>query len=206
VDGRSWDGDLPGRARAADLLGADLTARLERWAGEARVDDAARQRSRERWLRQAAEEGATLAGVLADLGERGTPVAVRTSRGRQHRGRVRTLGVDFVALTTVAVGDVLVALPAVASVRTRPGDAPATGDRGDRAAGRDLRLADVLAGLAADRERALVVSLDGGDAVAGELRAMGRDVLVVRVEGEAPSVAYLPLSAVGEVVLGPRPL
>ncbi|HLM64643.1 MAG TPA: hypothetical protein VK306_10130 [Acidimicrobiales bacterium] len=204
MDGRSWDGDLPGSLSAADLLGADLTARLERWVGEARVDDAARQRTRERWLRQAAEEGGTLAGVLTDLGERGTPVVVRTTGGRQHRGRVRTIGVDFVALSTAAVGDVLVALPGVASVRTRPGDVPATGDRGDRAARRDLRLADVLAGLAAERERALVVTLDGGDAVAGELRAMGRDVLVVRVDGDAPSTAYLPLSGVGEVVLGPR--
>ena len=74
----------------AGLLGpgGDLSARLERWAAEARVDDAARQRTRERWLLQQAEEGGRMAGVLCDLGERGTAVAVRTRAGRQHRGRV----------------------------------------------------------------------------------------------------------------------
>ncbi|MGH9005512.1 MAG: hypothetical protein ACRDYV_20495, partial [Acidimicrobiia bacterium] len=58
--------------------GGDLDARLQRWATEARVDEAARRRSREWWLRRQAEEGATLAGVLADLLEAGTAVTVHT--------------------------------------------------------------------------------------------------------------------------------
>ena len=208
MDGRGWDADLPD-ADAAPLFGADrrgrpahgggLTARLERWAGDARVDEAARRRSRERWLLQSAEEGGTLAGVLADLAERGVAVALRTSAGRRHGGRVRAIGADFVALDTVASGEVVVALAAISSVRTRPGHAPA----GDRPVHSDLRLAEVLAGLAAERERALVVGIDG-DAAAGTVRAVGQDVVVVRVDGDGLSVAtaYVPLAAVGEVVIG----
>ncbi|MBA2283054.1 MAG: hypothetical protein H0W25_17730, partial [Acidimicrobiia bacterium] len=56
--------------------GQDLLARLAAWAAAARVDEAAAARSRERWLRQAADEGASFTGVLLDLAERGAPVVV----------------------------------------------------------------------------------------------------------------------------------
>ena len=212
MDGRGGDADLPDLDAAPlfgtpagpggpDGHGGGLTARLERWAGDARVDEAARRRSRERWLTQSAEEGGTLLGVLADLAERGVAVALRTSGGRRHGGVVRAIGADFVALDTAASGEVAVALAAISSVRTRPGHTPPAGDRAVRS---DLRLADVLAGLAAERERALVVSRDGSDTVAGTVRAVGRDVVVVRVDGDGLSVAtaYVPLAAVGEVVIG----
>ncbi|HEY8526873.1 MAG TPA: hypothetical protein VIL48_18015 [Acidimicrobiales bacterium] len=183
----------------------DLGPELERWAAEARVDDAARQRTHERWLRQQAEEEATLVGVLCDLAERGTPVAVRTRVGRQHRGTVAAVGEDFVAVAATASGSgpgpfAYVALAAVASVRTSPGRVPPpTGDRVVRSRG---RLADVLAGLAAERERILVVTAGAGDAVAGSLRAVGRDVAVVRLDGAEAGTAYVPLEAVAEVVVG----
>jgi hypothetical protein len=202
MDGRSWDADLP-PADAADaagaLLGDRLTVLLERWAQASRVDEAARQRARERWLRQAAEEGGTLLGVLADLAERGVPITVRTGGGRRHGGPVRAIGADFVALDTAVGGEVLVALAAISSVRAQLGAVPPTGDRTVRSG---LALTDVLAGLAAERERVMVVSLDGGDAVTGTVRALGRDVVTVRVDGAAPATtAYLPLAAIGEVAL-----
>jgi hypothetical protein len=187
----------------AGLLGPgdDLSARLERWVAEARVDDAARQRTRERWLRQQAEEGGTLAGVLCDLGERGTAVAVRTRAGRQHQGRIRAVGDDFVAVSPDPdrSGPVFVALDAVSSVRVMPG--PGSAPTGDRAVRTGLRLSEVLAGLAAERERALIVALDGEDAVAGSLRSVGRDVVVVRLDGPEPATAYVPIAAVAELVL-----
>jgi hypothetical protein len=188
-------GSLPG---PGDLLGSGaLTARLERWAAEARADEAARVRTRERWLRQAAEEDATIAGVLADLGERRETVALRTRAGRAHQGSVRVVGSDFVALRT-GTGDVLLAMAAVGVVRTAPGVAPAAGDRAMLA---DLSLGEVLAGLAADRERILVVTLDGADAVAGTLRSVGADVVVLRTEGDRPVTAYVRLATIGEVSL-----
>jgi hypothetical protein len=109
-------------------VGGDLDARLHRWAAEARVDEAARRRAREWWLRRQAEEGATLAGVLADLLEAGTAVTVHTRSGRQHGGPVRALGADFVAIGA-PVGVVMVALDAVTSLRTRPGEPAVVGDR-----------------------------------------------------------------------------
>ena len=47
-----------------------LAAELSRWAAELRAQDATRSRTRERWLRQQAEEGATWTGTLLDLAER----------------------------------------------------------------------------------------------------------------------------------------
>ena len=181
------------------MLGGGFSERLERWAAEALVDDAARRRSRERWLRQQAEEETSLRGLLVDLAERGTPVAVHTRGGRRHRGIVRAVGADFVALATGAA-DVIVALAVVSSVRTRPGEVPPLGDRPVTTS---LRLVEVLAELAAERERALVTMSDGGDTVAGEVRSVGQDVVVVRTSGQPPAIAYVPLDAVGDLVLQP---
>ena len=181
---------------AAGVMGGDLAARLERWAADARVDEAARVRSRERWLRRQAEEESTVAGVLADLMEAGRPVALHTRSGRRHHGVVRALGADFVALAT-GRGTVLVALAAVASLRGQPGERSVLGDR-EVAAG--LHLADVAAGLAAERAPVLVVTADG-EAVAGVLASVGRDVALLRGTGDPPATCYVPLAAVCEVAV-----
>lgn len=195
--------------RCAAMVGGDgvirgagsgsFTARLDRWVADARVDAAALQRSRERWLRDVAEQEATLAGVLADLAERRVAVTVRTSAGRRHHGEVHVIGADFVAVQTASGSDVLVALDAVVGVRTAPTSKTALGDR---VLGTELRLADVLRELAADRERVLLVSRTGDDAVAGALRSVGQDVVVVRVDGDPPGTAYVPFRVIGEVSIG----
>jgi hypothetical protein len=213
VDDASAAGSPPRHVVPGELLGEDMAARLERWAAEARVDDAARQRVRERWLRQQAEEEASLAGVLCDLAERATPAAVRTRTGRWYHGQVRAVGEDFVAVRPGSHagsaagpaagpshgGDVIVALDAVSSVRTRPGQA-STGDRAVRTV---LRMAEVLARLAAERERVLLVCSDGDDGVAGTLRSVGRDVAVVRLDGPEPATAYVPIAAIAELIVEP---
>src|SRR5918994_1279250 len=160
---------------------------------------AARRRSRERWLRQQAGEETSLRGLLVDLAERGTPVAVNMRGGRRHRGIVRAVGTDFVALASGAA-DVIVALAVVSSVRTRPGEVPPLGDRPVTTS---LRLVEVLAELAAEREPALMTMSDGRDTVAGEVRSVGQDVVVVRTSGQSPAIAYVPLDAVGDLVLQP---
>jgi hypothetical protein len=190
--------DRPGDAAiVAGVLGEGLDARIDRWAADARVDEAARRRARERWLRHQAEEEGSLAGVLADVAERGVPVAVHVRGGRQHRGEVRAVGADFVALRSGAT-DVIIAIAAVTSVRTRPGEASTLGDRSITSS---LRLVDVLAGLAAERAALLLVMAGGDDAVAGVLGSVGRDVVGVRL-ADAPAVtAYVPIGAIVEVVL-----
>jgi hypothetical protein len=190
--------DDPGEAAAvARLLGDGLAARIDRWAADARVDEAARLRARERWLRHQAEEEASLAGVLADVAERGTSVALHVRGGRRHRGEVAALGGDFVALRS-AGGDVIVALPAVTSLRTLPGGASTIGDR---STGASHRLVDVLAGLAAERAAVSLVLADGDEAVAGVVLWVGQDVVGVRVAGGAAVTAYVPVGAIVEVVV-----
>jgi hypothetical protein len=190
--------DHPGEvAVVAGLFGEDLGARIDRWAADARVDEAARVRARERWLRHQAEEEGSLAGVLADVAERGTPVAVHVRGGRRHRGEVRALGADFVALRSAGT-DVIIAVGAVTSVRTGPGEASTIGDRSITT---PLQLVDVLVGLAAERSAVLLVMAGGDDAVAGELRSVGLDVVGVRVSDAPAVVAYVPVGAIVEVVL-----
>jgi hypothetical protein len=190
--------DDPGEAATvADLLGDGLAARIDRWAADARVDEAARLRARERWLRHQAEEEGSLAGVLADVAERGASLALHVRGGRRHRGEVAALGSDFVALRS-AGADVIVALAAVTSMRTLPGEASTIGDR---SVATSHRLVDVLAGLAAERAAVLLVLAGGDEAVAGALRSVGQDVVGMRVAGGAAVTAYVPVGAIVEVVI-----
>src|SRR5262245_42417892 len=91
------DADDP-LAPLTGLLGDGLTGRLERWAADARVEEAVRRRVRERWLSQQAQEEATLLGVLADLAERGAALSFHMRTGQGQWGRVRVIGRDFVAV------------------------------------------------------------------------------------------------------------
>jgi hypothetical protein len=174
-----------------------FTARLEQWVADARVDEAARARSRERWLREVAEQEATLTGVLADLAERRSPVTLEVG-GRRLHGTVAAIGADFVAVHLATGADVLLALRALGVVRT----APAVGDAvGDRMVATELRLADVLGELAADHDRVRLVTISG-ETVSGRLRSVGLDVVAVRTDGERHGAAYVPIAAITEVTVG----
>jgi hypothetical protein len=182
--------------RADDALGASGRS-LSAWVASLVADDAARSRARTAWLaRQAAEEG-TFAGVLVDLAERGAAVVVHLHNGRRHRGVLTVVGRDFCGLRTGGGSDVLVADRGVASVRTLPGDAVTVGDRPVRT---DLGFAETVAALADHRVRVLVVGHDADDAVAGELRSVGADVVTVRLDG-AGGTAYVSSSSVLELSL-----
>ena len=178
------------------LGGRDPFAAILEAIAATRADDAAMARSRARWLVQQATEEGTFAGVLVDLAERREPVLLTTTAGRRHRGRVHALGADFVALTTGSGSTVLVALRAVAAVRTMPGVGPVAGNR---TAELDQRLSGVLAELAA--ERAEVVVGAGATEVRGELRAVGKDVATLRVDGAPTMAAYVPLSVASDVTV-----
>ncbi|MGH9083825.1 MAG: hypothetical protein ACRDYW_00090 [Acidimicrobiales bacterium] len=194
--------DAPRRPMGDVLRGPGTTgfaARLERWVADARVDEDAMRRARERWLQDVAQQEATFSGVLADLAERRAPVTLETTAGRRHHGVVHVIGADFAALRVRSSLEVLVALGAIDVVRTSlTVDAPL----GDRMLSTELRLVDVLARLAADRERAMLVTRRGDQAVTGELRSVGHDVVVVRIEGEDRGTTYVPIAAISEVCLG----
>jgi hypothetical protein len=181
------------------LGGDDLLARLDRWVSDARTDEAAAARTRERWLKQAAEETATFSGVLLDLAERAAAVVVAVRGERRHRGAIAAVAADFCVLRSPAGRDVLLAFAGIASVRI---DAAGTAPTGDRAVHVELGLSEALAALAAERPRVLVVT-GSAEGVAGELRAVGLDVATVRLDGDPPSNAYVPIAAILEVSLTP---
>ncbi len=136
--------------------------------------------------------------MLLDLAERGSDVSVSTVGGRRHHGSILVIGADFLALRLTTGPELLLTLAGVGSVRTAPLADPAVGERMYPT---DLRLADVLMELAADRARVLLVPADGAESVAGELRSVGRDVVTLRTDGEPPATAYVPLGTIAEVAL-----
>lgn len=176
----------------------DLGRLLQRWAAEAVVDEAARSRTRARWLRIQAEESASIVGTLVDLAERAGPVVLDVG---DHRvgGVLVGVGGDFVALRTDRGQQVLVRTSAVDIVRAEPGG----GDvRGDRGALLDVTLDAVLGPVATDRPDVLVRTV-GGAVVRGELRAAGTDVIRLRVDGDPPTPAWVAIASVAMLVVDP---
>ena len=181
-----------------DLGAPDLLQRLARWVSEASADAAADARARQRWLRQAADEDATFAGVLLDLAERRTPVVVHGRAGRRHRGTVVAVGADFVVVRATDGADAIVPFPGIASVRPEPG-APAPA--GDRSPSIDVTFAEALAAVAEDRPRVLLVTTVDTDGVAGELKSVGRDVVTLRLDGAHRPTTYVPIASIAELRL-----
>jgi len=194
------DSRLPTPDTARGVLGgADGFARaLERWAADAVVDEAARQRARQRWLRTQAEEEGSFVGTLLDLAERGRSVTLEAGAHRV-RGRIVGIGGDFVALRSERDQHVLLRTGVVDVVRAEPG-APAV--TGDRTTVLEVGLAGVLGSLAAERPEVLVRTTSGA-AVRGELRSAGVDVVHLRLPGDPPTPAWLPIDALAVVVLDP---
>jgi hypothetical protein len=189
--------------RAASHLAVDkllpavdggLAVELQRFAAEARVAEATAARSRERWLRQQAEEEATLAGVLCDLAERRLPVTVDTVGGGRHRGTVAAVARDFVVMVLDSGLEVMITLNGLAAVRPQPG---ARAPIGDHEIDVELTLLDALSHLAGERPRLRFVTRAGGHLV-GTLRAVGQDVVTVELDGEARAQVFVPVGAVVE--------
>jgi hypothetical protein len=180
-----------------DPLGNDLIDRLDRWAADARVDEAVQRRTRERWLRHQADQAATFTGVLVDLAERGAPVALQLLGGTSVVGALRTIGADFCALR-VAGTTSLVVLDAVSTVRGAPASSSLSGDRVTAC---ELRFVDVVSELANDRERVHVVPAGAGAPLTGQLRAVGQDIATIRCDGDPPATVYVRLAAVGHLSL-----
>jgi hypothetical protein len=173
-------------------MSEDLVGDITRWLAEQRADAAAASRARERWLRQAADEEAVVAGVLLDLAERAATVVVQGVANRTHRGTVRAVGEDFVALRTGRT-DALLPFDAIVAIRSE--GAPAGG--GERAHALDIGFAEAVAAIAGDRPRVLIVARDGSG-MSGELRSVGRDVAALRL-GDGTS--YVPLASVAELAI-----
>lgn len=174
---------------------------LGRFLADAAADDAARERSQERGLRQVAAEEATFAGLALDLAERGVGVVARTAGGRPHRGRIVAVGRDFLVLREGARPPVFLALAAMTVLRPEPAVGGGDDTSGARPAPVDVGLAAALSRLAVERPRVQVMSVGDPEPLAGELRSVGLDVATVHLDGDGRLVAHVRLATVADVIV-----
>lgn len=151
-------------------------------------------------MRRQAEEQATMPGLLLDLAERGSTIVVRTTAGRSHQGRLTAVATDCCVLRSTAGPVVLLPLWAVASVRHGPGQVGREAST-SRDAPLGTTLAGILADLAGDRPRVRLAYDGGTELLAAELRAVGEDVLTVRIEADPPATVYVRVGSLSEVSL-----
>ncbi len=178
------------------LGGTSPLIALHEWVAEGVVDEAARSRTRQRWLERQAKESATLAGILSDLAERDCPVMLTTHGGQQIRGSVTAIGADFVVIGETRRGDVFIPLGRLAVVRSAPGEESPTGDR---LANFTMVLAAALVELAPQRPE-VVVSV-GASQIRGELRSAGADVVAVSLDGPRREVVHVAVAAIDHLVI-----
>ena len=168
---------------------------LDLWLAELRAGDEARLRRRQFWLERVRAEEATLVGLLADLAEAGRDVALETLSGRRHTGSIRAVGVDFCAISENQRWT-FISLRSLAVIRSTERSTIVAS--GDRAAGLDLTLLEALADQLEARPR-VVVWLDSGQRVQGDLAGVGRDLVSVKVDGEPPRLTHVSVAAISEV-------
>jgi hypothetical protein len=166
---------------------------------EGRTSEVLAARARERLLRRVAEEGAELAGTLVDLAEHDSPVAMATVAGRRHHGMVIGVGGDYCVLRAENEAEIHLRLDAITTVRPHPGE------RHDVASGArrpvsDGLLLEVLGRVAGERRRVSLVTRTG-EVVAGELRAVGTDVVSLRLDGAGGDICYVAAAVLSEVLL-----
>ena len=163
---------------------------------EGRVQEAGAARARERWLRAAAAEDASLVGALLDLAEGAAPAVVATTAGRVHAGVVGAVGADVVVLRPPSGALVLVPLVAVAWVRPVTGPLPA----GGREAPAGPFLVDLLAGVGERGDR-VALWLEGGVTLAGRLAGVGLDVVRLEPDGPDAGPTYVSVPSIREVAV-----
>jgi hypothetical protein len=182
-------------APAAFVASGDYIELLD----ESRATDVAAARARERGLRRVAEETAELAGTLVDLAEQRAPVAVGTLGGRRHHAAVVGVGGDYCVLRTGSGAEIHLRLDAITTVRPQPGDRQDVAS-GARRPVTDRLLTEVLGRLAGERRRVSLVTRTG-EVVAGELRAVGTDVISVRLDGAGGDTCYVAAATLSEVLV-----
>lgn len=175
--------------------------RLDGLLADAIAAEAARERTRQRWLREAAEDEATLVGTLVLLAETRERVALHVAAGRVHRGVLSAVGRDFVVVRDESERPTLVALAALTSVRSASSRSIRTDVAGAQPAPVEASLRAVLNGVADERPMVQVGVRGEAPLVLGTLRSVGVDVMSVQLTGAEAAVVVVPLTAVSEVVL-----
>jgi hypothetical protein len=156
-----------------------------------------------------------LPGVALDLAERADTVVLKTTAGRAHQGRLVAVARDVWILRSDAsggpeapggvAGATFVATDAIASLRAQPGGSgnPTPEAAGARPVPLAASMADIFTELAVEQPRVRVVVAGEPEAMVGQLRSAGVDVVTLRLAGEPPTTVYVRLGSVSELsVLG----
>ena len=178
------------------ISGSDPLGALHAWIAEGQVDDAARARTRQRWLERQAAEEASLVGVLLDLAERNRPVSITTRADHRLTGPVVAVGADFGVVRDHRLGDAIVPTRAIALVRPSPGDDLPTGDR---PVDMVLAFGDALMELAPDRPECIVAV--GTEQLRGDLRSVSPDVAVLALDGDRRDLVHAAVDAIDHLVV-----
>lgn len=189
-------------AEHSHLTNGEAGEAVSKWFAEGRVDDAARDRARRRWLERQAAEDASLIGTLVELGEHGGPVLLHTVGGAMLSGPILAVGVDVVVVQPAGGGEAYVPVHAVSTVRATD-EAAARGDRSPAVA---LTFNELLVELAADTPDVSVRVT--GQELTGRLRSVGSDVATVAVGGGRADVAATPVhinpTAIDHIIIWSR--
>lgn len=176
---------------------AQVAAELEGWSDELRFAASTAARRREHWLRRAASEDASLAGVLLDYAERKSILSIETLAGSEYVGFIDGAGSELVAVRTSA-HHVVINLEGIFTVNLVSDRHTTDLPVGHRMSLTDTHLGDVLRQVSAEGPQIVLRSWQG-QAAEGMLRAVGRDVVLLRRDTGASS--YVRLQSVSEVLL-----
>ncbi|HEX4864972.1 MAG TPA: hypothetical protein VFV02_12930 [Acidimicrobiales bacterium] len=168
--------------------GDRLVAAFARWAAQERTAQAAGMRSRERSLRDQAAGEATWSGLLVDLAETRSELAMEVGT-RRIRGTLVGVGQDFCVLDQEGRRPVLIPIERIAAVWK---ENPASGSRFPDL---ELTFGAALAGLADERAPVRVI-LGGGSPVIGELIGFGTDLVTIRTDSSTRRTVHVRISQI----------
>lgn len=165
--------------------------------GGASADRAFDERQSRRWQHQVDEESATWEGTLLDLAERGTQVALDTTRGGRVVGHLTGVGTDVVVLSRGNAPDLWLRRASIVSLSLLERTLVSSGSR----EAKSVTLQALIFSAAAFRP-AISMVLTGQIAVInGVLMSCGVDVCLVRTDSEVRRNIVVHLAAVDEVTV-----
>ncbi len=168
---------------------------LRGWVSDQRIDFASEQRASSRWQQQLLSEELSLLSVLEQTIASDTVLSITTISGTQ-RGIIGATGADFCALSQQG-RTTLIAVRAISSIQL---DVPWRSVMSSPVEPTPRpTLADALSLAVEDRLRARVITLGTAEVRAGNLVAVGNDVLVLDQSGPPPYTTLIPIDQLAEV-------
>lgn len=179
----------------ADFDDDSLLRALKAWSLEERIDRATADRTTFHWQQQLTNDESSLLGVLENAATGHTEISVTTNIAT-HRGPVILTGSDFFALD-LQNRILLIAVRAVSNIsleaawRTTLASPPNNGSKPS--------LAEALALAAGDRPRMRVGTIWNTEVRAGDLVAVGTDLIALDQAGPPRLTTMIPIDQLAEI-------